>query len=412
MRFTFATAIICATILLLLPGCNKRTPEDRMRKAVELARQRDTLGAMLEAKDLIKKHPDDPMALQARMLLAQIAAGDRRVDDALAEYKAVLDAVSQKDPLGVAALRGTIALLRQSNRTDEALKTIDEYQKRYADDEGVSLSLTVARAEVLSTDGQTTPAREILLGLRETTTQPEILRLYRSLIANTYMEEKAFSDALAFFLDELRRAGTDEDKRTLTLQVAATHAAMENYDEARKALEEATNQFDNAIRRELDIEQRLTLIRELVSAYAGIGNLPGVQAVVESLIAQTDDARFAAELANELTRQMVLREGRTSDALTLLRDLEKRFPGGPFLQMAAQLENMSASGELDRQITVDTSPIVLKFLADPVLAPAVFLDKTTTGLLSTAKPPVPEAQAMLKPATPQSPSAPAETTAP
>ncbi|MCX7716870.1 MAG: tetratricopeptide repeat protein [Candidatus Sumerlaeaceae bacterium] len=412
MRFTYAAAFIIAFTLLLTPGCSKRTPEDRMRKAVQLAQQRDTLGAMLEAKDLIKKHPDDPMALQARMLLAQIAASDRRVDDALAEYKAVLDTVSQKDPLGVAALRGTIALLRQSKRTDEALKTIDEYQKRYADDEGVSLSLTVARAEVLATDGKTTDARTILLGLRDTTTQPEILRFYRSMIASTYMQDKAFADALAFFTAELQRADNDADKRTLMLQIAGTHAAMENYDEARKILDEATRQYDSAIRRELDAQERLALASELVNAYSGIGNLPGVRAVVEGLIAQTDDARLAAELANELTRQMVLREGKTSEALTLLRDLDKRFPNGPFLQMATQLETMSASGELDRQISVDTSPVVQRFVADPILAPAVFLDKNTTGLLSTAKPPVPEAQEMLKPAAAQpQPSAP-ETTAP
>jgi tetratricopeptide (TPR) repeat protein len=326
MRFTYAAALILAFTLLLTPGCSKRTPEDRMRKAVQLAQQRDTLGAMLEAKDLIKKHPDDPMALQARMLLAQIAANDRRIDDALAEYKAVLDTVSQKDPLGVAALRSTIALLRQSKRTDEALKTIDEYQKRYADDEGVSLSLTVARAEVLATDGQTTDARTILLGLRETTTQPEILRFYRSMIASTYMRDKAFADALAFFTAELQRADNEADKRSLMLQIAGTHAAMENYDEARKILSEATQQYDSAIRRELDAQERLALASELVNAYSGIGNLPGVKTVVEGLIAQTDDARLAASILLERGARAALITLGAQGCLYVAADQEAHVP--------------------------------------------------------------------------------------
>src|SRR5881394_449686 len=100
----------------MLAGCSSRTPEERIQKAVELAQTRDMLGATLELRELIKKYPDDPRAVDAHLMLAQIAMQDKNPDGAVAETDEVLSKVTQKDPRGKQALQFQLQALQQSKQ--------------------------------------------------------------------------------------------------------------------------------------------------------------------------------------------------------------------------------------------------------------------------------------------------------
>src|SRR4051812_41108547 len=99
--------------VVLCSGCNRRTPEERLQKVGEFLQQNDTLSAEVEAKKIVEKNPDDPAAVQARLLLAQIYTRDQRLDEAVAELEPILDKVSQKDPMGQTVLKSYLAVLQR-----------------------------------------------------------------------------------------------------------------------------------------------------------------------------------------------------------------------------------------------------------------------------------------------------------
>lgn len=384
-----AALLACAIIAALLAGCSQKTPEERFQKAVSLLQQRDSLGAMLEAKDLIKKYPTDPFAMQAHMLLAEVNMIDQRPDDAIAEYRIVLDGLPQSDDMGRIALRNLIGVLRDGKRYDEALTLIDEYKKKNAKDEGVSLSLTVASVEVMTAAGQTTGARTVIESLQVGTTEPQVLSLYRNLKAQTFFRDQDYAAARDYFKGELGSANTGTDKRFLTLQVAAIEAAKGDYPAARQWLGDATALYDAAIRDELDANRKLQLSMELASAYSSIGNLKGAVPIFEAALVEARDPMVAGRVVQQLGMTLQ-RQGRTSDVVTLLRRMGEKFPESPWAGEAARIEAANAQGALAKQMPPDTSPLVLKFAADELIVPKTVLerkaDAPTSGPVAASAP--------------------------
>ena len=60
-----------AALVLISAGCQKKKPEDIIIEAQMKIRRGDFIGARIDLKELIKKHPDDPAIPQARFFLSQ-----------------------------------------------------------------------------------------------------------------------------------------------------------------------------------------------------------------------------------------------------------------------------------------------------------------------------------------------------
>ncbi|MBX7245859.1 MAG: hypothetical protein K1X53_10190 [Candidatus Sumerlaeaceae bacterium] len=365
-----AAAALFSMVMMagLLGGCNRKTPQERLEKAMSQMQQGDSLGAMLEAKEVVTKFPEDPAAIQAHMILATVYANDRRPDEALAEYQLVIDKVSQKTPLGKTALQQTLALLKSSKRFDEALKTIDTFQKKYADDEGVSLSLEVARSEVYTDSGDTTKGRELIMALDAATTEPEIHRLYRQLITRSYMLNKDYASAIKLHEDALAKEKSPEEKCVLALQIAGLYTNTEDYANTRKWLIEGTKYFEEAYKNELDVNKKVELTMQMALANDALGNLRGAREILKFLYDTQQNPQLVGAVVQRMTQSM-LREGKTSETLEFLQSAAARFPQGPFAAMATQLETMQSQGDLEKRMPRDTSTLVIKFAEDAPLSP-------------------------------------------
>jgi tetratricopeptide (TPR) repeat protein len=376
-----AVIIISLAFAIMFAGCQRRTPEDRLQKAQTLYQQRDLLGATFETKELIKRFPDDPRAVDAHLLLSQIYFQERRFDDAVTELKIVLNKLSQRDQRGQFALRGLLEALQQQKRFKEALEVIDEYQQKYADDEGVSLSLTVGRANVLTRAEETTQAREILFRLKENTTSTAELELYRDLIGQTYTTEGNTTSAIDFYIEEFNRVTSPVEKGGLAARAAIGFAAAEDYENTRKWTEEATTAFDTAMGDELNADTRAQLAYELATLYQRVGNLPGAQQVLRRLFDAPSRPDTLAVVANDML-EVLLRRGNIDEAIAFMRDAARLFPQSPLAQRANDLENLKTQGRAEQEIPRDTTPLVLKFEEDArILVPT---NLPTSGTVSAA----------------------------
>ncbi|GIX43771.1 MAG: hypothetical protein KatS3mg130_0179 [Candidatus Sumerlaea sp.] len=377
-RWTLFVAVGAA--VLMLSGCAQRGPEERLEKVAQLYQKRDLLGARLEAKELVQKYPESKEALTARFVLAQVYLQDRQPDEALAELEQVLARTTQKDQMGIQALAMTLDILKRSQRFEEAYKLIDKYQKEYANDAITSLQLTVARADTMAEAGETTRARELLVSLMEQSTSPMERRQFRSLIGETFMRERAALEAARFFESMFESASTDDDKRDIALRAAWFYAAADDYQSSRKWAERATELFAKAIEQELDAAEKSSLAHSLGYLYMQIGNLRGAEEVLRAVFnSPATTMEELPRLVNELV-MVFLRQGKADDAIAFLKEAAERYPQSPLAQDAARLESFKAQGKLD---TVDTSPLVMKWSADPLLSldPALLpkADAATSG---------------------------------
>jgi tetratricopeptide (TPR) repeat protein len=364
MRRTTVLLMIALTGMLFLSGCASKGPEERLQKVGKLFQQRDYLGARLEAKELILKYPDSEQAITAHFVLAQIYNADGQPDEALAELSQILARKSQKEQEGIQALGFTLDILKRAKRYDEAYKIIDKYQKEYADDRLTSLQLSVARADVMSEAGETTPARTMLEGFLRESTSPAERRQFRSLIGSTFIREEDMEAAARYFEQLYQSASDEEDKRDIALRTAWYWSAAGNYEKTREWTEKVTNHFAKAIAEELDAKEKAALAQVLGNLYAQVGNLEGARRILEAVFnAPFTDQEQMPRLVNDLVVTF-LRMGKVDDAIAFVRKAASRFPQSPLAQQAVQMESMKAQGKLD---TVDTSPLVMRFAADPVI---------------------------------------------
>lgn len=387
MRKTTYAAIAITALCLVISGCRSRTPEERLKKSVELFQQGDTLGATLEARELIKKYPDDPRALEGRLLLSKIYYDERRPDDALSELDTVLSKVSQKDSRGREALKNYLAVLQEQKRFKDALSLIDKYQKEYADDEATSLNLTVARAHNLTMSGQTTASRALLSGLRDSTTAPAEVMLYHDMITSAYVADGSIDRGIEYLKTQYEDARESALKRELSVRIAMGYAKTENFEEMRRWLEEATQRYDAAIQDEIDPNKKAELALQIATWYDRIGNLPGARQVLQRLFQAPLNPNIVAQTINPLI-DVLLRMGDVNEAIGVARQSAMRFPNSPFGQQAAQLETMKAQNMIDRMLPRDTSPLVMKFRQEPLLTLRNLPPPTrgTTDTLSAAEP--------------------------
>jgi tetratricopeptide (TPR) repeat protein len=357
---------LCA--VLIFSGCSQPTPEERLLKAQQSLSQNDPFGAEIELRRLIEKSPDDPAAIEARMMLAAIYARDERLDDALAECKQALEKVSLNNERGMTLLRQYNEILKMRKRYQEGLDQIAEFEKKYANEPFVRTSLLFARADLQTHAGQTTAARATLSVIVESTTDTRVLPFVRQMAVQTYLAERDTTGAINRVLQDYEKAANDEERFTMISELASLHYLNDDYANVRKKLVEATEFTNKAIANELDRNKRKQLAFRLYQLYRQLGNVGGARDILEALLAGAsipESAQIVPMLAQEY-----IREGRTSDAITAFREAGKKLasipnsPAQAFLSQADMIQNLAESKKLPG---MDTSTMTLHFRNDAPL---------------------------------------------
>jgi tetratricopeptide (TPR) repeat protein len=354
---------LCA--LAVVPGCDRRTPDERLATALQFSQQGDAASAEMEALKVIEKAPNDPVAVQASVLLAQIYASQNRMEEAQMQLESALKNVSQLDPIGKEILRQYLATLNAQKKYDESLKTIEKFQKEYAEDPGTSLSLQVAKADVQTISGNTTGAREVLTDIMAATTGPAEMMLYRDLYAKTFLRDENTTAAANYLREQLQNVQRPQDKITILTNLAQLSAATENYEQSREYLGQLTGPVMDELKKETDLLNRVARGLQLGQIYLSTENLPGARRVFQSLYDTGIEHPDAVQAVVNSLMETELRMGDTSATEQLLTDAAKKHPKGPFADVLKRMQEVIAKGQLQQLAPVDTSTLALKYKADP-----------------------------------------------
>lgn len=357
--------LIAASCMAVISGCDRRTPDERLATAVQFYQQGDEASAEMEALKVVDKAGDDPAAVNASVLLANIYARQNRVEEAEEQLASALNHVSQLDPIGKEVLRMYLGSLTNQKKYDEALKTIEKYQKEYAEDPGTSLSLTVARADINTISGETTTARTILQDVIAATTAPAELALYRDLYTKTYLRDRDTTAAVGYLKQQLDKVEGREDRQTLLVGLASLEASADNYEESRGYLEQVTSATMQDVREEPDAIGKAAIAMQLGQIYVNSGNLPGARETFNSIYNSGIDNPQAMQAVVNGMMESMLRLGETSATESLLKDADKKYPQVGFGEVLKRMQDAVAKGELGRLAPQDTSTLVLKYKNDP-----------------------------------------------
>lgn len=375
---------------LTLTGCDRRTPEERLTTAFQFYQQGDAASAEMEALKVVDKAPDDPMAVQASLLLAQIYASQNRLEEAQFQLESALSHVSQLEPMGKEVLRMYLASLTGQKKYDDAIKAVEKYQQEYAEDDGTSLSLRVAKADIYTNARQTTAARAVLSDLMRETTAPAEMALYRDLYTKTYLADEDSTGATHFLQDELAKVSGQEDKMSILTNVAQIEAATGNYEGSRMALQQLTTFVTDSLREQTNTLDVAARSLQLGQAYLQSGNVPGAEKTFQTLYdADLPDPEAVQAVVNNLMETQ-LRLGETSATEALLEGAAKKHPQGPYGEVLRRMRELIAKGEFQQLAPQDTSPLVMKYRSEttvlwPEELPSILqaASSSTTGTVTS-----------------------------
>lgn len=352
---------------LILTGCDRRTPEERLRSAMEFYQQQDSLSAETEALKIIDKTPDDPAAVQAHLLVAMIYVGEQRLDEALSHIEQVLDMVPQTDQIGKEALRMYLEVLQRAGNFKEAIAVTEKYQQKYADDPGTSLSLIVGRADIMTNAGETTAAREVLQSVIKETTGTAELDLYREMMAKTYMRDNNIAAAISYFEKELAAMDDEAGKIRLASALSQLHAINNDYENVRKYLSILTQDVEKSLREELDSERRLAYVLGLAKQYESMGNLKGSRRTYKTVYESGVSNPQLASLVIQSYTGNLLSQKETSAAMEFLEDANKKYPALQLENAIKEINSLIAADKLEAVAPLNTAPLTLRFNEDEPL---------------------------------------------
>ena len=121
--------IAALAVALLGQACRKKTSADHWQDALRAAQRGDTIGVMVKCQKIIDMTPDDPVASEARMLLArcQMKSGDYQAErQTLTE---VIERVGLSSPMGQGAYVSRLRSWEREKRPQDAIRQIEETAK-------------------------------------------------------------------------------------------------------------------------------------------------------------------------------------------------------------------------------------------------------------------------------------------
>lgn len=385
----------CASLaaVSLFTGCDRSTPEERLMTAVEFVQQGDELSAEMEALKVVEKAGDDPIAVDARLFLAQLYMNQpNRLVEARTQLEAVLDEVSQLEPKGRETLRMYLSVLAMQKEYDKALEVAKKYQEEYASDDGTSVSLRMAQADILRQADRTDEARAIIQSRIDETTETQELGMYQQMYLGTLIHDENTTGAIEYMERQLAAATQPEARDGMMLTLSDLYAQADNYEKSRSYLEVITAAFARDIHAEVDNNLRVSRAYILGQTYLQLRNYPGARRIFQTLYDMgISDSQMAMQIIAH-NMDVLARMGEQEAFVGFVNEAHTKYSSIP--QMAEVKKYVDAeleSGRLKVSDMQDTSTVALRYIEDPnVLWPAdlpVILKvpgASTTGTTGTA----------------------------
>ena len=352
-----------ALLALVLVACSKKTPEEMFQDAQTAAQRGDTIGAILKAQKIVKNYPDNPIAYQARLLMAASHVQNGEMESARNRLQEIIDGAGLKSAVGQQAFRNMVATYNMANDTAGAIAEIEEALPQLAEMPRFQREARVMLANFYQASEQPEKAQEILQAmLDKAETERDYLQATEQMVGMAVRQDKP-EQALKLYDDFLKKYPDSENKALVLFGVGYFQNRMaektEKEDEkkqhekaAQEALGTSLRLLDKRIDAELTPQRRMGLVDQKAKILMEMGKK---DEAVKALIAFVDENPELEQRVIMLRQavEMLLMQEKLDEAKEVLQRIARDFPNSQMGQQAGQviaaIENKQAQAKMQAQ---------------------------------------------------------------
>ncbi|MCX7766230.1 MAG: tetratricopeptide repeat protein [Candidatus Sumerlaeia bacterium] len=260
--------ILTLVPLLIITGCAKKTPQDKLRDAEKLLEKGDILSAVILLEEVIEKHPNEPVTDDARILLARAHYLSNDLESCQKLLGEIFKKYGVRHPRGVLALNITLGIYAQVKKYDEGIKLITQTLNDTKTTGTLYWQLNFALADFYQFDKDTTSALAVLNKIAEQTTEEDIVISALEEIVGIYEANKNYTAAAKTYEDYLTTHPETKIKNILLGGMAYYYEKQNNKEKAEQLYAEAIAGFEKEIESAVSSEEKISRMTELAKLYS------------------------------------------------------------------------------------------------------------------------------------------------
>ncbi len=323
---TFIVLSIMLAVAVVLSGCGKKTPQDKLAEAQQSFQKGDTLAAIIMLEEIIEKNPDDPVADEAHMMLAQVHFMSDDVETALQHLDSVLERNGLNSPIGMMAFRNKLVVLARKEQFSEGVDFIQET----IDDLGTTtgslyLHLKFSLADFYSMDEQNQKATDVYKDIvKITDNESALLSAIEGMVA-MYEQEENYSEAIRVYRDYLESNPDTAVKNMLIGGIAYYEKKLGNDEKAAGLFAQAVEGYMQAIDESVSSREKMTSMIQLAKLYSLMDEQEQAIDTYESALEQFPNSEQVPAVLMDMAN--MYREQKQYDkAVSILNRILKQYP--------------------------------------------------------------------------------------
>lgn len=336
---TFAAAIVA--LPLLVTSCKKKTPEERLQEAQSLvSEQRQVPLGVLKLKEIIKEFPDDPSAIDARFMLAEIYMSLGRkenMENAYEELEGVYTKLGLKDDRGVQAHQFASQVLFQMEERDKALAHAKEGLEKVEDGPAkIEMGFLYSQMSLMAgSEEEKKAAEDFFLKTSLETEDAGFRGQAREMLADYYRRTQRFDDSNAVYDAYMEKYPKDEVNSQLILAKALNYRLAGDEEKFEETFKLGSDKLHEQITAELNPETKVRMQRDTARLYEVAGKLDLAEAMLKTIMAE-NVGKMAAMEAQIGLGETFMRTGNLDKAREIFESIRRDNPGTPMAQNADQ----------------------------------------------------------------------------
>ncbi len=259
--------LVVSVLVAFFISCAKKSPEDKLYEAQLALEKQETLDAIIKAKEVIRDYPDDPVALDAHLLLASCYYFSRDLEQCREHLNVVIEKLGLSNPKAQEALENTLTTYLIEGRHDAGTTIVLNAMSKIPEDSPFYRSLQLRLAGLYESRDLLDKARDIYRYILDHETNQDALSAAMERLTATYAVNEQYDDAISVYKQFLDKHPDTNLKPVLLYGIAFFTEKKGEDRKAQELYEQSIKEFQAAIDKTLETEAKVDLIYQLARAY-------------------------------------------------------------------------------------------------------------------------------------------------
>ncbi|MGF1572275.1 MAG: tetratricopeptide repeat protein [Sumerlaeia bacterium] len=307
-RFYLISTFILAAFLT---GCSEKTPSEKLDQVMVHLQNNETSRALTTLIEITKNNPEDPAAIEARLILARVYASQGNAPKALETLENLYEERSFNDEAGQLAFEGIVQINAQLRDFESAIDVIDGVLAQDDLTTSTALELNIRRVNLMfaisDNDAKTTEGINILNTMIETASDSGERGAARETLANYYRMIGDYEASNQVYDDYLKLFPNDPIRIQLFFAQAVNDFNAGKQEEALATAKKLEAEFVQEIESEESADKKFNQYKILAQNYLALGELDKTEeymiAAMGSKPMSVEALRTQFDIANIFIRQ-------------------------------------------------------------------------------------------------------------